>query len=85
MKEGGSEMKKEYSKPEVYFDSFELSQSIAAGCRYISNQEAEVCPVDIDAPFTLYSTTGICGMTPSGPYDRICYDVPSADSMIFTS
>lgn len=30
-------MAKTYSKPEIEFDSFALSQSINAGCEYISN------------------------------------------------
>lgn len=34
-------MKKVYSKPQIYFDSFELSQSIATGCTYDVNDATE--------------------------------------------
>ena len=39
-------MKKNYSKPQLVFDSFELSESIAAGCYAISKQSELICPVD---------------------------------------
>ena len=43
-------MKKAYSKPVIYFESFSLSQSIAAGCEVISDTPGGVT----FGPFVLF-------------------------------
>lgn len=78
-------MKKQYKKPDILFDSFELSQSIAAACAYISNQERTICPVDIGGSMSLFSELGVCTLTPPAGDNTVCYDVPSLDSKIFGS
>ena len=76
-------MKKEYKKPLIYFDSFELSQSIAAGCRLIS--EGEGAPVyDPETGLQVYAS-GTCTYSPPNIGDEPCYDVPTLDSKTFTS
>lgn len=81
-------MKKIYSKPQIVFDSFELSQSIAAGCEYISNHALGSCALTLDdLPGMTFFTSeiGACELTPPGEYDRICYDVHADNSSVFSS
>ncbi len=78
-------MKRKYVKPEIIFDSFELSQSIAAGCELISQHSQGACPVlDPEIGQTLISE-GLCQMTPPGGNDSICYDVPMDSYNVFSS
>ena len=81
-------MKKIYSKPQIVFDSFELSQSIAAGCVYISNHAQNVCKVTINEPgwadIAVFADSS-CTTTPPSGNDRICYDVPTDDTRVFSS
>lgn len=80
-------MKKFYSKPMIEFDSFELTDSIAAGCAYISsNQSPYACPVlDEEFGYTIFTDYGVCDSTPPGGNDSICYHVPTADYSVYTS
>lgn len=84
-------MKKIYSKPQIVFDSFELSQSIAAGCEYKSNHAYGSCALDVDEPgwntTTLFvSGVGDCSTkTQDGVYNGICYHVPTDDKNVFSS
>ncbi len=80
-------MKKPYSKPQIAYVSFELSQSIAAGCEFISNNAYEACPITVEEGFVLFST-GACLTTPVDvgmDKDRFCYHIPSDDSRVFSS
>ena len=78
-------MKKEYKKPKLYFDSFELSSSIAAGCKLISNHSGTSCAVwDKDLGVS-YFTEGVCTYTTTPGDGKICYDVPFDRSMVFSS
>ncbi len=81
-------MKKDYEKPELVFDSFELSQDIAAGCEFISNHVKGMCGVDtgVGILFSGELYSGACTMTPGpGFYDGVCYDVPSDMQNVFSS
>ena len=76
-------MKKEYKKPQIIFESFELSQSIANGCQYISNQAYGICPVDVDGFGALFNNAacewpGVMG-------ENVCYHDPAEDNRVFTS
>lgn len=78
-------MKKAYVKPEVYFENFQLSASIAAGCTLISNSAENLCPVaDKDLGVT-YITDNACTYTTPGENDQICYHNPSDQTKVFTS
>ena len=78
-------MKKTYSKPQIVFDSFELSQSIAAGCEVITNQAQGVCPlIDDESGWTLLADTS-CKKTPPTGTDEICYDVPAESYNVYSS
>lgn len=78
-------MKKAYKKPELAFESFELSQSIAAGCMYISNHGSIYnCSVKTDWE-TVFVTNDVCDRYVPELEVKICYHVPNDDYRIFTS
>ena len=80
-------MKKSYVKPQLMFDSFELTDSIAAGCAFLSsNHDPYVCAVlDTELGYTIFSDYAICQSTPPGGNDSICYHIPVADYNVYTS
>ena len=80
-------MKKTYVKPQVYFESFQLSANVAGGCNLISNQSQNQCPyTDPELGVTFFATApSPCTYTP-GPNDKKpCYNVPDSGATIFTS
>ena len=86
---GGNIMKKEYQKPEIAFSSFELSESIAAGCEFISNAAYETCALYVSESEDIVfnrSVNNLCAREPAPGYnDFICYDVPSESNNVFSS
>lgn len=80
-------MKKRYIKPQIVFESFELSSNIAAGCSLLSSPSAAyVCPVtDPELGFTIFASNSVCDFIPPGDHDQICYDVPLASTNVFES
>lgn len=80
-------MRKVYKKPEVVFVSFELSESISAGCEQISNQAEYACAVEDTMAELTYITEGItgCNYTPPNVYDLVCYHAPSDSANVFSS
>ena len=80
-------MKKKYQTPQILFESFTLSSSVAAGCGVISKPSAAyVCPVeDPEFGFTIFSDTNVCDYTSPDAYDRVCYNVPLENNSVFTS
>lgn len=79
-------MKKNYIKPEITFDNYELTVNIAAGCAYLtSNQAPYECAIfDEELGFTIFSDSR-CQTTPPGGNDSICYNIPVADTSVYTS
>lgn len=77
-------MKKTYVKPEVYFENFELSASIAAGCSVKINHAEGVCSSipGIGSIFTDYQT---CTWTAGDNESDYCYHAPLDANRIFTS
>lgn len=78
-------MKKAYSKPQIFFDSFELSQSIALGCEKITNQAEYVCIVTEKDSGIVYITNSDCRYTPPGGNDGICYHAPDDSTNVYSS
>ena len=80
-------MKKAYMKPQIVFDSFVLTEDIAAGCTLLnSNMQPYVCAVlDQELGFTIFSDYEFCDSTPPGGNDTVCYHVPTADWNVFSS
>jgi hypothetical protein len=81
-------MKKAYSKPEILFEDFSVSSSIATGCAVISNNNVYDCKVTMpfgeDVSITLFAK-GSCEYGYPGDYDNICYHVPTVSWNIYTS
>lgn len=78
-------MKRTYSKPVINFDSFELQASIASGCAISAEHTAGSCPVIIAGmPVFLDDVSG-CKFKVMDGRDNICYYVPTADNMVFSS
>lgn len=82
-------MKKNYIKPQIAFESFQLSTSIAASCALLGAEHAQyVCPVtDPDSGFTIFTDelSSPCDTAPIGGSDSVCYDIPVANWNVLTS
>ncbi len=82
-------MKKPYMKPGISYESFELSENIAAGCGNTSaNSTQGSCGVVIAGRVVFISGVVACTTTPANngeEYFGICYYVPSSDSNVFES
>ncbi len=80
-------MKKKYIKPQIAFESFQLSTSIAASCEILGTNSAQyVCPVEDPDTGWLYfadTPTSPCDMVPAN--GEICYDVPVANWNVMNS
>ena len=93
-------MKRAYSKPDVYFESFSLSTSIAAGCEEVANfASSSSCGLEYSDNITLFAESHV-GCTPGfglsedakvdgsqfgGKFDQLCYHNPSSNYNLFTS
>lgn len=81
-------MKKEYTKPDILFESFSLNTSIANNCERQTNTPSRMqCAAFLpDVPVPVFTTeiTG-CFIKTAGVYNGICYDVPTADNNLFNS
>ena len=84
-------MKKVYSKPDVVFESFSLSTSIAA-CAYKTGtdlQAARQCGYDYGGIILFLDDMGLaCAVQiedGSAVFDGICYHVPTTETALFNS
>lgn len=74
-------MKKTYVKPQIYFEDFQLSANIAAGCGKPINHTMETCqPVP---GFVLFVGETGCTTTPDDA--GLCYQTVTDATKIFTS
>lgn len=76
-------MKKPYVKPEVYFESFELSANIATGCALAINHQVDGCKNGLGdfAGIVFVNSTCTARVDDKG----ICYHVPFDATNLFTS
>lgn len=77
-------MKKAYVKPQVYFEDFRLSTSIAGGCAWTASF-AENCPVKVPGTQETYITDNTCTFTVPATNDKFCYHVPMDNKNVFSS
>lgn len=82
-------MKKNYSAPEILFEDFTISTSIATNCEEKSDlQNARECGFKW-GKFVIFinSTTGCSKEVVDGDskYNGLCYHVPEADYNLFNS
>ena len=79
-------MKENYKKPTIYFENFELSQSIAAGCKFLTEDKEGSPIVDPELGFQVSSMGADGPMCSTGPGgDSICYHVPTRDVGVLSS
>ena len=79
-------MKKPYVKPEVYFESFELSTSIATGCAHITNHAKDQCAYTVGGRKVFVDAVAECvTKTNDGTWDSLCYQIPTDGNKLFTS
>ena len=87
-------MGKIYTKPDIVFESFSLSTSIAAGCEVKTNTpHSGTCGVQYGAMTVFLTGVGGCGH--QLPFEKdywvdkfgnaFCYHNPSEDSNLFNS
>ncbi len=80
-------MKKSYSAPDIVFESFSLSTSIAA-CDIETNFSAGTCGYEVYPGYIIFKL-GIdsCGEQIEGNIygDKLCYDNPSGLTNLFSS
>ena len=81
-------MKKIYSKPEIMFESFAMSTSIAAGCdNKVTTPSLDQCGVEFGGDILFWSTMSAC-TTPldkNTDNDPVCYHNPTDDTNMFNS
>ncbi len=72
-------MKKKYIKPQITFESFQLSTTIASCAIMGTNLAQYVCPVEDPEWGWMYfaDSNNLCDMVPGN--GEICYDVPVAN------
>ena len=83
-------MKKSYVKPQVFFEDFQLSASIAAGCEVrITNPSEGTCGYEVSGGMIVI-TENVSGCTTpiedgSSTANGLCYHVPFQTYNLFTS
>ena len=84
-------MKKLYSKPEIAYEDFTPSTSIAAGCEKIANMSENSCGILLpDMGFSIFlEGVGACKDYPiadgSEKLDGVCYHNPYGENNVFNS
>ena len=79
-------MKKQYVKPELYFENFELSTSIAATCTAISTLQSKetLCAYNDGVEVIFLVGNANCQTTDDGK-GKYCYDVFNGEDVVFSS
>lgn len=81
--------KRHYEKPKMFYEDFELAQSIAGGCEAIANMAKEICSVTVDfagMPVNVFTEAIIgCSYTEVDGWQGICYHAPSDMNNVFSS
>lgn len=78
-------MKKEYKKPELLFDNFELSVSIAGDCgSKTQTPSRNQCGIDIGSEILFSSGMNVCN-TKIEDSTEYCYHVPTDANRMFNS
>lgn len=82
-------MKKVYTKPQIAFESFQLTSNIAGDCNTKPNTQADdaTCGYN-DNGWIVFQNSAVCihvQVGPDGKHNRLCYHVPTGDMSVFTS
>ena len=80
-------MKKQYSKPEIMFESFTLSVNIAGDCEKIVGNPAKMqCGINGSGGEVLFIDQSICSfLVDNDDYNGFCYHNPSDSANLFNS
>lgn len=81
-------MKKKYQRPELYYESFALCSTIAAGCEGIANFAENACTVTLRGDgyeLVLFNSNTVCLDSPPNADDYLCYHAPTENNNIFSS
>ena len=79
-------MKKQYTAPDILFEDFSLSESIAAGCEFItSNQSEGTCGYPTRNGVVFMESVSGCKYHEPDTNDSLCYHVPNEYANIFNS
>lgn len=81
-------MKKVYTKPQIAFESFQLTSNIAGDCTTRPHLTDETtCGYRVDDSWIIFQGNPPCNFPigQDGRYDKICYHVPTGDISVFTS
>jgi hypothetical protein len=82
-------MRKQYSKPNILFESYSLSTNIAAGCeKKTTNLGVDICGADWGNRVIFTDTVQGCVsavLEGSAEYNGLCYHNPSEDYNVFLS
>ena len=84
-------MKRNYEKPALYFEEYELSSSIAGNCGNKLFQDKiyagdyKSCKVDAGGGDFLFLDSSFCNTHPGADGELYCYQVPSTNEMLFNS
>lgn len=87
-------MRKTYTKPEIMFEGFAMSTSIAAGCEVITNSTYGICHISTrDGNLFTMGADSTCDTAPqtadgtfsSNGYDNLCYHIPQPSANVFNS
>lgn len=76
---------KKYSKPQIVFESFELSTNIAAGCQHTADHYQGTCAVTVGGVVQVFIESSVCAFTVSDGDSGMCYYIPNADNSVFAS
>lgn len=82
-------MRKAYSKPEIFFEDFSLTSSIAAGCGITTDlQNAGTCGVSVSGYNVFFTGMQGCNDIPvsiDGEFNGLCYHTPVEANLLFNS
>ncbi len=80
-------MKRTYKKPEIMFEDFSLSTSIALGCEYGAHHTENACAYEDEylGEFIFTEGLAVCTATVPDGYNSLCYHVPKDTMNIFAS
>jgi hypothetical protein len=87
--EGGSKVKRAYSKPDIIFEDFSLSAGIAAGCeKKIDTKYSGQCGLIFGDLMMFVDSVAACAdpVVDGAPkYNGLCYHIPSDSKNLFNS
>lgn len=76
-------MKREYVKPNLSFESFEMSSNIATGCGNAQHYSEMTCDTQLGAGMVYFVDNNSCEYTPED--NGMCYQIPTEDTRLFAS